>query len=693
MDTVSTISNILAINFSNDEQTLIAKSLLNIPKTDIKYSGFEQSIKTIKKIKKIDLALINFSKLTTESIQEYSRLKAELQQVPKIIISDDLDKFDINSFGNKVIDIRTLNPIDLTINSVHRELNFQHHRSLFHASRIKAKNEHSRFDAFLNNTEDGVALIHENQYWSVNDAYKRIFNIPAEENLTQSIVKEFSQTNASTDHADKKSALNTSLESLPDNETSSVLIQKRGGESFVTTIYKTKCLVADSLCTQVLVHNPDAWSNIEKGFTDLRSFDHETGIHNKKFIIEHINNKIQKNSTQGSLAVILVNDFRQIRTKYTHQQTDTIIQSIASIIKESCDKTDVLAKYGDSVFTLFSSELDRSDFLLHCQKIIALTNDTLFGEESDFIKVSLSIGISFLDQRVSSAEQLITQADKACDKASNSDGEKINVYDSISTPLNELIEEKQSVNLIQRALEENRLQTLFQPIVDLSEKNTENYAVLLRIIDDDNNHIPPDNFILTAEKTGLISQLDEWVLRNTIQQIRQASRQGVKRKFFINLSINTYKHDQFIETLMADVKFYGIDPSLLVFQINFYDLKDDPAILKKFICIAKEECGCQIAFDQVGFTEITDALLKEYSVDYLKIDGSFTQSLLNEPKSKKIIERLVKITKRNDVKTIAKSVENANVLAILWNIGINAVQGYFLQKPTKKMIFDFSLKD
>jgi EAL domain-containing protein (putative c-di-GMP-specific phosphodiesterase class I) len=144
---------------------------------------------------------------------------------------------------------------------------------------------------------------------------------------------------------------------------------------------------------------------------------------------------------------------------------------------------------------------------------------------------------------------------------------------------------------------------------------------------------------------------------------------------------------------MADVKFYGIDPSLLVFQINFSDLKDDPATLKKFISIAKDECGCQIAFDQVGFTEITDTLLKEYSVDYLKIDGSFTQSLLNEPTSKKIIEQLVTVTKRNNVKTIAKSVESANVLAILWNIGINAVQGYFLQKPADKMVFDFSLKD
>ena len=252
MDAVSTSSNILVINFSKEEQTLLSKNLLNLHNVVIQYTDFKQCIKHIKKLQKIDLVLINFNKHTTKGIQQHSQLKAELQQVPKIIISDDLDRFDINSFGNKVIDIRTLSPIHLTTNSISRELNFQHHRSLFHVSRIKAKNENSRFDSFLNNTEDGVALIHENQYWSVNDAYKRIFNIPEGENLTQTTVNEFSASSSSANNFDKKGALNTSLESLPDNEKTSVLIQKRGGESFVTTIYKTKCLVANRLCTQVL---------------------------------------------------------------------------------------------------------------------------------------------------------------------------------------------------------------------------------------------------------------------------------------------------------------------------------------------------------------------------------------------------------------------------------------------------------
>jgi EAL domain-containing protein (putative c-di-GMP-specific phosphodiesterase class I) len=217
--------------------------------------------------------------------------------------------------------------------------------------------------------------------------------------------------------------------------------------------------------------------------------------------------------------------------------------------------------------------------------------------------------------------------------------------------------------------------------------------VLLRILDSKNAHIPPDHFILTAEKTGLISQLDEWVLKSTLEQIKEASRQGIKRKFFISISNITYRNTPFIETLVSELKFYNIDASLLVFQISFSDVKIEPTVLKNFITVIKKECGCQIAFDQIGFSQITDSILKEYHVDYLKIDGTFSQNLLNNEESQQTIKDLIQVTRRNNVKTIAKSVENANTLALLWNLGIDAVQGYFLQEPSDIMRFDFDLNN
>ncbi|MBV1875849.1 MAG: EAL domain-containing protein [Cycloclasticus sp.] len=686
---------VLTLNFLAKENRALE---LALSKTSADVVLTSTSVSQLNSQKFSDVNLVIVKLQDTESINEelVQQVKQHFFHFPIILISEhELSPDEINQYDAKnIIDIRPFNPIFLVAKSIGREIKSQNNKYSLHQVNSQFKNESYRFDSFLKHTEDGVALIHDGQYWATNSAYKRIFNIPADENIVCTPVLEFSNPTTCPVRGNlSKRNLNTALESLPDETVLSVLIQTRDGDSFITTIYKTHCFVKEQLCTQILIHNPDAWSNVDKGFTDLRTFDHETGLYNKRFAIEYIDKEIDSEEPHGSLAIILIDDFRSVREQHSISYIDETIRSVAGIINESCSQNDILARYSDAAFTLFSDELSRSDFLLSCQQILTEVNNTLFGDDSQYIKLTLSIGVSFIDPRVTTSKQLTSQADKACDKAYTNGGNQIHVFDSITTPLTVIIDEEKNTRLIQSALEQNRLHPLYQPIVDLSQKTTENYAVLLRILDDNNAHIPPDHFILTAEKTGLISHLDEWVLKNTIEQIREASRQGLKRKFFISISSTTYRNTSFMETLVNELKLNNIDASLLVFQISFSDVKIEPTVLKNFIAIVKKECGCQVAFDQIGFSQITDKILKEYYVDYVKIDGTFSQNLLNNKDSQQVIKDIIEVTRRNNVKTIAKSVENANTLALLWNIGIDAVQGYFLQEPSDIMRFDFDLNN
>ena len=688
---------VLTLNFSTEEYKTLN---LALGKTDsnviLKAASLNQLSSPKEAFADINLVIVKLNDTELSNTELVLKVKQHFLHFPIILVSDNaVSPDEIDQYDSKnIIDIRVFNPVFLVAKSISREIKSQRNKYLLHQINSQFKNESYRFESFLKHTEDGVALIHDGQYWATNFAYKRIFNIPSEENIIGSPVLEFSTPTACPVAGNlSKRNLNTSLESLPDETVLSVLIQTRDGDSFITTIYKTHCFVRDQLCTQILIHNPDAWSNVEKGFTDLRTFDHSTGLYNKRFAVEYINKEFESEKPHGSLAIILIDDFRHIRKQHNINYSDEIIRTLGIIINETCPQNTILARYGDAVFTLFSNELSRSEFLLNCQQILTEVNNNLFGDDSQYIKLTLSIGVSFIDPRVTTSKQLTSQADKACDKASSNGGNQIHVFDSVTTPLTVIIDETENTRLIKSALEDNRLHPLYQPIVDLSQKSTENYAVLLRILDDKNAHIPPDHFILTAEKTGLISHLDEWVLKNTIKQIREASRQGLQRKFFISISNITYRNSSFIETLVSELKRYNIDASLLVFQISFSDVKIEPTILKNFISVIKKECGCQVAFDQIGFSQITDQMLQEYSVDYLKIDGTFSQNLLNNTESQEIIKDIIEVTRRNNVKTIAKSVENANTLALLWNIGIDAVQGYFLQKPSDTMLFDFDLKN
>ncbi len=689
--------NLLFINFSSSEYKQVCSSLKHINlNVSIKKCSLEILVSDKDSFSNTSLILLRIDDSKNVAEHALQHVKDQFNKQPIIIINDKelTDEEHAQYKISNIIDIRPLNPIFLVTKSIGREVESQLCSYSLHLRDSQFENETYRFEAFIKHTDDGFALIHNGQYWSINNAYKRIFNIPEHEEIINTPVLEFSsETSTSNGEQCVPFQHNTSLESIPDETVLTALVQTRSKKSVVTTLYKTHCFVKGQLCTQLLIHNPNAWSNINKGVTDLRTFDYETGLYNKRFIAEFVDQQFSLPQPAGTLALILIDDFRHISEQHSVDYINEIIREIVSLIQKASQHDDIIARHSDATFILFSNHLSHTEFLLNCQQLLIDVNNTLFGNNEQYTKLTLSIGVAYLNNRISNSIQLIAHAGKACDKACLHGGNQIHVFDSITTPLTVLADEEKNKRLIQSALEQERLHLLYQPIVDLSEKRTENYAVLLRILDDDNTHILPDNFILTAEKTGLIRRLDEWVLRKTIEQIKEASRCGLKRKFFVSLSSITYQDNSFIETLISLLKFYNINSSLLVFQINFSDIQIESTSLKTFISMLKNECGCQIAFDQIGFSQITDEMIKEYRVDYLKIDGSFSQNLLYNNESQQIIKNILSVTKRNNVKTIAKSVENANTLALLWNIGIDAVQGYFLQKPADTMRFDFDLNN
>lgn len=686
--------SLLALGFNSEDILLINNILDNEGyQTNINNTLLAEATESEEQDNLYQVALVKLSNSMQNNQNRLSELKSAFPLLPIILITDQkIEKSEPLFIDKHVLDIRSFKPAVLTVRSIIRELDFQHHRTLFQQSSEQIKNEKSRLESLIQNSEDGFALIYDGNYISINNAYKRIFRIPDKENLAGKPVTEFTMTEVNHINGTAQKSLNISLDALPNNETTTVNIQTRDHNSFVTTLYKSQCKIKGQTCIQLLIHNPDPKASFDQEFTDLRSHDVETGIFNKSFIIEYVTKELNTEQPEGSFAFILLDDFRSICEENSIDYTDNVLKSVATDISSMLDDSDVFARFGDHVFTLFSPKAERTEFLLICEKILANINNMLFGENECYTKLSLSIGIGFITESTSTAQQLIAQADKACDTANLQGGNQIHVYDSIATPLKVLADEAKSVQLIQAALEQDRLHTMYQPIVDLASETTENYAVLLRILSFENKHIPPDHFLHAAQQSGLIRELDKWVLTNIIQQIRQAERQGINRRFFLSLSQATYMDDSFIRTLITNTKFYNIDTSMIVFQVNLSEIFTNATALKKFISLVKLETNCLIALDQVGFSEITDEVLQAYSVDFIKIDGSFTQQIINNKESQELFKEILEVTRRNNTRTIAKSVEDANTMALLWNLGIDAVQGYFLQKPSDQMSFDFELK-
>jgi EAL domain-containing protein (putative c-di-GMP-specific phosphodiesterase class I) len=160
----------------------------------------------------------------------------------------------------------------------------------------------------------------------------------------------------------------------------------------------------------------------------------------------------------------------------------------------------------------------------------------------------------------------------------------------------------------------------------------------------------------------------------------------------VKLSGESLNNRNFLPYLYNCLSETGINGKSFVFQIDYSEYRAHPAIVKNFI-LGIKKAQCLFAFDHFGFGQFRSLDLQELPIDYLKIDGAFIRDLLDNPEHRSTIKRVISASRPLNIKTIAKSVENANTLAALWNLGVDAVQGYFLQEPSEVMKYNFSYQN
>lgn len=651
----------------------------------------------------VDVALIDLNGTGNTPAQMGEQLDAQDFILPTVLLWDDLiESTDQASIREPIVDVLHAASVPLIANSIVREARLQQYKRLINQTRLQTRDEHQRLKNVLDHTEDGVVVIHNGKYVETNQAYLRLFDLEKTEATPGLPVREFltnvdpaEQTcSISCDECDIKciNTPNASLDALQNDVLHSVHIQKRNGESFITTLLKTSCIVRGMKCDQIMIHNPNAWSDIDRNFLDLRSQDVETGLLNRRFFLERMESIFnhRDNDSEGALAFILVDHFRDIREDCGIRTGDSILHSIAQSIQELATENDILCRFGDHAFALYCNELSQDEFIKRCDEIRTRIDEQLFGKHDAFVKLTISIGISFLNRHVLNVQQLISQADNACDTACSKGGNKIQVFKTVPIAVDTLTDQQSHIESIKTALQQNRLHAMFQPIVNLVGDEHENYAVLLRMLDVDNSHILPDQFIQAAEQSGLICDLDEWVMTHCIGLLKSAEpKVKQKRRFFLKISIQTVKRPEFVQALLASLKFHHLDGSQLVFQLDYAEALPENTTVMAFVQSVKRQSKCLFAFDHVGFGEISDQTIQTFSVDFIKIDGTFTRNLVNNPAYQNTVRQILAVTRRNHIPAIAKSVENANTLASLCNLGVDMVQGYFLQRPSDDMAYDF----
>jgi EAL domain-containing protein (putative c-di-GMP-specific phosphodiesterase class I) len=279
---------------------------------------------------------------------------------------------------------------------------------------------------------------------------------------------------------------------------------------------------------------------------------------------------------------------------------------------------------------------------------------------------------------------LMSAADVACYVAKDSGRNRIHVYEEGDAA--ERHQEMQWVARINRALEEERFELFYQPIVPIGSTGATagvwpHYELLLRLRDERGEIVAPTAFIPAAERYNLMPSLDRWVISQTLETLVYRGERGTDPyTLAINLSGTTLNDARFLDFLLDELSAVAVPPGALCFEITETAAISNLGQVVAFMRALKAR-GCRFSLDDFGTGLSSLTYLKNLPVDYVKIDGQFVRNVIHDHADEAVVEAIARMARAFNIQAIAERVESREVMKRLGELGVAYAQGFFVAVP------------
>ena len=415
--------------------------------------------------------------------------------------------------------------------------------------------------------------------------------------------------------------------------------------------------------------------------------DHDplTQLPNRHFLEGELTRAIEITQSTSQKHVLLYLDlynFSLVNDTCGKAAGDALLKQCAILFKEATHDDTLVARIGNDEFAILLLDCPLDDGKAIANNIITAIKRFSFPWGERRLKIGVSIGGEVVDRDSSSDIDVLVTAAFSCAAARESGRNRA----FFQYQREKLYERKQVAEWEPRitdALDHDGFCLYYQPIIPAQEveQSYRHYEALIRMVDNKGGLILPGKFIPTAELYGLIDDIDRWVIRRVIADILSLdSKQQHDLRVSINLSGPTISDDGFMGFLLDIIDQTGIDPHHLQFEIT------ETAAIRQFdraleLINALKARGCRFSLDDFGTGLSSLGYLKQMPVDYLKIDGSFIRNMELNDVDFSMVSTINHLAHIMGISTIAECVENQIQLSMLQEIGVDCVQGFFIEKP------------
>ncbi len=413
--------------------------------------------------------------------------------------------------------------------------------------------------------------------------------------------------------------------------------------------------------------------------------DSLTELHNRAEFERRLDAAVETARLEGETHVLLYLDldqFKLVNDSSGHLAGDELLRRLARRLQRGIRESDTLARLGGDEFGVLLKSCPLERAIPIAQGLLNSIRDYRFiwGERS--FKVGASIGLV----RISGNEDissLLSLADMACYAAKDRGRNRIHVYTEGDEALLLRRGEMQWIQRLQDAIANNKLM-LYRQRIQAQQGAVSHNELLLRMWGEDSELITPGRFIPAAERYNMMPEIDRWVIHNACKELK-GNRQGrqpsaVEGATFINLSATSLSDDGLVVYISDQLRSHDIAPDCVGFEIT------ETAAIADFDCAmrlikALRKYGCKVALDDFGTGMSSFSYLKSLEVDFVKIDGGFVRSMLDDQMDSAIVESINRIGHVAGIQTIAEFVENRAILKRLNKLDVDFAQGWAVERP------------
>jgi diguanylate cyclase (GGDEF)-like protein len=415
----------------------------------------------------------------------------------------------------------------------------------------------------------------------------------------------------------------------------------------------------------------------------LVEHDPLTGLLNRRGFVRELTHEMayaRRYGGDGSVLFLDLDDFKFVNDTLGHDVGDEVLSEVARIVGECLRETDSFARLGGDEFAVLLPHTASEDAGAMSRRLLEAVREGCGVSLADGRSISLSIGVNGFrsPNGEQTAEDILVDADDAMYTAKEAGKNRVAL---VSAATHERTRARVTwAERVRRAVQDGLFELYCQPIVDLASGLTSQWELLLRLPGDGGELHLPAEFLYTAERSGLILEIDRWVLGEAMRLIAEQSDLGREVRLEVNISGRSVGSPELLALIESGLKETQVDPANLVLEVT-----ETAAIANmdrgRGFATKLQSLGCLFALDDFGAGFGSFYYLKHIPFDYVKIDGEFIRNLPASSTDQLILDSIVQMSRGLGKHTIAEFVGDSETVAVLKEHGVDYGQGFHLGRP------------